>query len=220
MTSRVHNVNTIGLSLDHIGADFCRRSTLLFIVIIICFNIFYVESTDIFGTLNISEPLINPRRGSATGSYGLPVPPEWLRSQAEGRRSSKPNASGRNSPSGPWPPQRTSTTENLPGKIEGKISLLPMEQSSGVVINGHSKDRGNKVKILIFNRKMKSFWLYKFNRKFLIPELSPKNPSKFYLVHLSTGRWQVAFSFDLSSADLYELKLSSLKYCLEDFFVK
>jgi len=42
-----------------------------------------------FGGLPPPEPLINPRRGSATGSYGLPVPPEWLRSQAEMRRGSK-----------------------------------------------------------------------------------------------------------------------------------
>ena len=42
-----------------------------------------------FGGLQPPEPLINPRRGSATGSYGLPVPPEWLRSQAEMRRGSK-----------------------------------------------------------------------------------------------------------------------------------
>ena len=33
--------------------------------------------------------LSNPRRGSATGSYGLPVPPEWMRTHSEARRVSK-----------------------------------------------------------------------------------------------------------------------------------
>jgi len=42
-----------------------------------------------YGGLPPAEPPLNPRRGSATGSYGLPVPPEWLRAQAENRRSSR-----------------------------------------------------------------------------------------------------------------------------------
>ena len=40
------------------------------------------------------EPTNNPRRGSATGSFGLPVPPEWVRSQLEGRRSSRSSMAG------------------------------------------------------------------------------------------------------------------------------
>lgn len=89
--------------------------------------------------------MINPRRGSATGSYGLPVPPEWLRSQAEVRRGSKPTASGRNSPNGPWPPQRTIIAEKFPEKNEGKMAPLPIEQSPGTAINGHSRDERKKV---------------------------------------------------------------------------
>ena len=34
----------------------------------------------VFGAgLPPTEPHSNPRRGSATGSYGLPVPPDWIR---------------------------------------------------------------------------------------------------------------------------------------------
>ena len=29
------------------------------------------------------EPSTNPRRGSATGSYGLPVPPDWARAKVK-----------------------------------------------------------------------------------------------------------------------------------------
>ena len=32
-----------------------------------------------YGGLPPLEPSSNPRRGSATGSYGLPVPPDWIR---------------------------------------------------------------------------------------------------------------------------------------------
>ncbi len=39
----------------------------------------------------------NPRRGSATGSYGLPVPPDWLRSRLN-NPGSKMVLSGRDSP--------------------------------------------------------------------------------------------------------------------------
>lgn len=35
------------------------------------------------GGLPPTEPVCNPRRGSATGSFGLPVPPEWIRAQAD-----------------------------------------------------------------------------------------------------------------------------------------
>lgn len=40
------------------------------------------------------EPTNNPRRGSATGSFGLPVPPDWVRSQLDGRRSSRSSMAG------------------------------------------------------------------------------------------------------------------------------
>ena len=39
-----------------------------------------------YGGLPPSGPHHNPRRGSATGSYGIPVPPEWLRTHSESRR--------------------------------------------------------------------------------------------------------------------------------------
>ena len=32
-----------------------------------------------YGGLPPDLPPTNPRRGSATGSYGLPCPPEWMR---------------------------------------------------------------------------------------------------------------------------------------------
>ena len=35
-----------------------------------------------YGGLPPLEPSSNPRRGSATGSYGLPVPPDWIRAHA------------------------------------------------------------------------------------------------------------------------------------------
>ena len=44
------------------------------------------------GGLPPLEPVYNPRRGSATGSFGLPVPPDWVRAQAadqQSRRGSK-----------------------------------------------------------------------------------------------------------------------------------
>ena len=43
-------------------------------------------SPGLYGGLPPVEPTLNPRRGSATGSFGLPVPPDWLRAQAEGAR--------------------------------------------------------------------------------------------------------------------------------------
>jgi hypothetical protein len=45
-----------------------------------------ITGTSGYGGLPPPEPQINPRRGSATGSYGLPVPPEWIRAQAENHR--------------------------------------------------------------------------------------------------------------------------------------
>ena len=36
-------------------------------------------STGHYGGLPPLEPTLNPRRGSATGSFGLPVPPEWVK---------------------------------------------------------------------------------------------------------------------------------------------
>ncbi|XP_059094328.1 band 7 protein CG42540-like isoform X1 [Tigriopus californicus] len=40
-----------------------------------------------------AEPLANPRRGSTTGSFGLPVPPDWVRAQNE-RKISRSAAGG------------------------------------------------------------------------------------------------------------------------------
>jgi hypothetical protein len=98
------------------------------------------------------EPLINPRRGSATGSYGLPVPPEWLRSQAEGRRGSRPTgqtASGRNSPCGP-PHQRTALSDKLSPKNFGKKSSLPTDHPVSPISNGRAKDGKKKVSAFKF----------------------------------------------------------------------
>ena len=36
----------------------------------------------------------NPRRGSATGSFGLPVPPEWLRAQREKNKEQDKDRTG------------------------------------------------------------------------------------------------------------------------------
>ena len=41
-----------------------------------------MAGASVYGGLPPSEPLPNPRRSSVTGSYGLPCPPDWLRSQA------------------------------------------------------------------------------------------------------------------------------------------
>lgn len=40
-----------------------------------------------------SEPVSNPRRGSTTGSFGLPVPPDWVRAQNE-RKISRSGTGG------------------------------------------------------------------------------------------------------------------------------
>lgn len=36
-------------------------------------------SSGMYGGLPPVEPMLNPRRGSATGSFGLPVPPDWVK---------------------------------------------------------------------------------------------------------------------------------------------
>ncbi len=100
--------------------------------------------------LLFAEPLINPRRGSATGSYGLPVPPEWLRSQAEGRRGSRPAAAtpGRDSPTGPWPPQRPGVSDKVSPRVHGKKSSIPTDRIICPVVNGGSTERRQKVSTL------------------------------------------------------------------------
>merc|ERR1719500_536340 len=52
---------------------------------------------------NLRNSLItadNPRRGSATGIYGLPVPPDSLKLGGTSHFQDSPDHSGRNSPSG------------------------------------------------------------------------------------------------------------------------
>ena len=47
-----------------------------------------------YGGLPPLEPSSNPRRGSATGSYGLPVPPDWIRAHADKVRGGGPGGVG------------------------------------------------------------------------------------------------------------------------------
>ena len=108
------------------------------------------------------EPLLNPRRGSATGSYGLPVPPDWMRNQAESRRGSRPtlslsaagypggSMSGRNSPSGPWPPNRAGgLSDKISPKVHAKKVSIPREvfsdKEASPILNGGNKDKHQKV---------------------------------------------------------------------------
>ena len=50
-----------------------------------------------YGGLPPLEPSSNPRRGSATGSYGLPVPPDWIRAHADKVRGGPGGVGGRGS---------------------------------------------------------------------------------------------------------------------------
>ena len=66
-------------------------------------------NASMYGGLPPLEPQSNPRRGSATGSYGLPVPPDWMRAHSEKVRSGRAtytpplglSSAGRDSPTRP-----------------------------------------------------------------------------------------------------------------------
>ena len=47
-----------------------------------------------YGGLPPLEPALNPRRGSATGSFGLPVPPDWIRRHGALTRGVSPGGGG------------------------------------------------------------------------------------------------------------------------------
>ncbi len=119
------------------------------------------SGTGVFGGLPPPEPQINPRRGSATGSYGLPVPPEWLRAQAaENRRGSRAqtqqdrvvctgsllglSGSGRDSPTSAWPLNPTPGSKKLttPGEEKRVSKPRPLQLVSGD--RDRERDRGGQ----------------------------------------------------------------------------
>ena len=75
-----------------------------------------------YGGLPPEGPTKNPRKGSCTGSYALPVPPEWLRSQKyeliRKRAGSKQHIMETNN----FNKSRSGSTEMLPGWLGSVLS--------------------------------------------------------------------------------------------------
>ena len=75
-----------------------------------------------YGGLPPEGPTKNPRKGSCTGSYALPVPPEWLRSQKyeliRKRAGSKQHIMDTNN----FNKSRSGSTEMLPGWLGSVLS--------------------------------------------------------------------------------------------------
>ena len=75
-----------------------------------------------YGGLPPEGPTFNPRKGSCTGSYALPVPPEWLRSQKyEGNRK-RGSGNKQYIMDGSFSKSRSGSIEMLPGWLGSVLS--------------------------------------------------------------------------------------------------
>ena len=84
-----------------------------------------------YGGLPPEGPTFNPRKGSCTGSYALPVPPQWLRSK-EYEANKRKRAGSINKQyllNGNSSKSRSGSVEMLPGwlgaVLEGKLGPNP-----------------------------------------------------------------------------------------------
>ena len=105
-----------------------------------------------YGGLPPEGPTINPRRGSTTGSYALPVPPEWLRSQRQESNRKRGSGNKQLLMDGSFTKSRSGSIEMLPGwlgsVLSGTLVTGPVHGiSSGQTIL--QKDRLNENKAVI-----------------------------------------------------------------------
>ena len=76
-----------------------------------------------YGGLPPEGPTFNPRKGSCTGSYALPVPPDWLRyKQQEASRKRQGSGNKQHLIEGSLSKSRSGSIEMLPGWLGSVLS--------------------------------------------------------------------------------------------------
>ena len=112
----------------------------------------YQHLGKVYAGLPPEGPTLNPRRGSKTGSYGLPVPPEWLRSQnPDGKRKGR-SGSRQLIMDGSFTKSRSGSIEFLPGwlgsVLSGTLGKDPTKSfHSGESISQKSHSSENKTPV-------------------------------------------------------------------------
>ena len=106
-----------------------------------------------YGGLPPEGPTSNPRKGSCTGSYALPVPPEWLRSQKYEANRKRASGNKQYLMDGSFSKSRSGSAEMLPGWLGSVLSgtlvgnSIYTSPTNGPPLVQKEKSEDNKPKI-------------------------------------------------------------------------
>ena len=142
-----------------------------------------------------SGPVVNPRRGSASGTFGLPVPPDWLRAQQESsRRTSRvagpggaKGETGRSSPSSMWSDlvRQKILQAREEKKLMAKVSLVKEEVMK--IVSSLSE--------IVESNKLLSFLSLLSRQMSARAEDIPPLPGSWLSRHLTAKTWTMIFMF-------------------------